>query len=128
MPRSLRVWALLLAAFFGLGPTLSGVAPWTVERVALASTSDFTIYTAPTWARQCLVRNAHASADLFVGRYSESGAFNSSTSEYVTLPAGAAITIPLSAGTSTEPSDHLTIPLASSTSSHPAEFYCTSAP
>jgi hypothetical protein len=124
----LRALLLLVGAFFGLAPTLSGQRPSTTERVALDSTTDFVVYTAPSWARTCLVKNAHGSATMYMGRYSETGAFNSSTSEYITIPSGAAVTRCLSSGVSSAPATHLAIPIASAQASHPVEFECSEAP
>jgi hypothetical protein len=124
----LRALLLLVGAFFGLAPTLSGSRPTTTERVVLDSTTDFVVYTAPTWARSCLIKNAHGSATMYLGRYGETGAFNATTSEYITIPSGAAVTRCLSAGVSAAPADHLTMPIASAQASHPAEFECSEAP
>ena len=124
---------LLLAALgpwlaYGAGP-LGGTRPWWIERVAVASTSDWDVYTAPTWARQAIVRNAHATAPLYLGNYDETGAFVSATDDYFTIPAGGAVVLPLSAGVAQSPdTSHLTIPLASASASHPVEIVLLETP
>jgi hypothetical protein len=104
---------------------LSGLRPWMAERVLVSSTTDWVVYTPPAWARQCLIRNEHASATMYVGRYDETGAFSAVNDEYITLPAGSAVTIPLSSGQSAAPSDHLAVPIASASASHPVGWFCT---
>jgi hypothetical protein len=125
MLRHLRITALLVAAFFGLAPTLSGAPPWMAEHVVISSTTDWVVYTAPSWARACLVKN-EGSGTAYLGRYDETSTFDSTNDEYITLPAGTSVTIPITAGQSTAPSAHLAIPIASATASLPVGFYCTS--
>ncbi len=129
MLRSLWILTACVLAFVGLGaPTLSGSPPWTVEHVVLSSTTDWVVYTAPSWARSCFVQNKHASGAAYVGRYNETGTFDSTNDEYLTLPAGAAITIPLAQGAAAAPTAHLAIPVASATASLTVGFYCTVTP
>ncbi len=123
--RAARATLLLLAVWFGLGPTLSGSPPWSAEHVVISSTTDWVVYTAPSWARQCLVKN-EGSGTAYLGRYDETSTFDSTNDEYITLPAGTSVTIPITAGQSTAPSAHLAIPIASATASLPVGFYCTS--
>lgn len=120
------VFALLwivLAVRTAWAVDLTSVRPWWVERVALGSTTDWEVYVAPTWARQVIVRNAHASATLYLGNYDETGTFSSGSDDYLTLPAGAAVTLPLSSGSSQVPdAAHRNLPLASAQASHPVEI------
>lgn len=123
----LAMWCLALALGGGALAPAAG-RPWFVERVAVASTTDWDLWTAPSWTRQVVIRNAHASAALYVGNYDETGAFVSGSDDYVTLPAGAAIVLPLTPGAGQTQADHYVIPLASSTASHPVEIVLVETP
>lgn len=107
---------------------LTGDAPWTIERIALGSTTDWDVYTAPSWAAQVIIRNAHSSGNLFVGRYNETGTFSSGSDEYFTVPAGGALVLPLSQGRPRTDAVHYAIPLASSTASLPVEIVSVETP
>jgi hypothetical protein len=124
MPRWIRAPLLLLCVWMGLAPSLSGTAPWMAEHVVLSSTTDWVVYTAPSWARTCLVKN-EGSGTAYLGRSTETSTFDSTNDEYISLPSGSAVTIPLTSGQSAAPSTHLTIPIASATASLPIGFYCT---
>lgn len=128
---TLRRWALLavllLVVALSVGravaaTALGGTSPWAIDRVALGSTTDWDVYTAPGWAAQVLIRNAHSSGTLYVGRYDEIGTFAGASDEYITLPAGATLTLPLTLANGRGDDTHRAIPLASSTSSLPVEL------
>jgi hypothetical protein len=127
----MRWFPLVLLGLLGpalAATTLGGDPPWSAEHVVLGSTTDWDIATAPTWARQCIVKNEHASGNLALGRYDETGTYVALTDEYVVIAAGAAITVPLSAGGSQADAVHLKMPLFSSTASLPVGIYCTASP
>lgn len=106
----------------------AGARPWDVDRVALSSTTDWVIYTAPSWVRQVVVKNEHATASLNLGAFDETGAFDSANDDYWVIAAGASFTLTLSRGEPPTNSDHLNIPLASSTASHAAAFFLAESP
>lgn len=125
---SFLVLCTLIGASSWAATTLGGLAPWSAEHVILGSTTDWDIATAPVWARQCIVKNEHASGTLALGRYDETGTYNGTTDEYVVIAAGASITIPLSSGVPTADAAHRALPLYSATASLPVGIYCTASP
>lgn len=104
------------------GTALGGSWPWAVQRIALASTTDWNEYDPEGWVAQALVRNAHASADLYVGDPSETGTFASGSDHYLTVPAGGAVRIPFTQSNGRTAVARLHIVLASGTASHPVEI------
>lgn len=104
------------------GTALGGAWPWAVRRVALSSTTDWVAYDPDAWVAQALVVNAHATDDLYVGDPAETGTFVGATDQYVTLPPGAGIRIPLTQANGKLSPARLVINLASSTASHPVEL------
>lgn len=131
----LRSLVLVLLVLGLLGPpnawsatTITAVRPSTIERVLLPSTTDWEVYTLPSWTRQVMIRNAHASGVLYVGRHTETGAFVSATDDYFTVPAGGVLVLPVTPGQSTGPSSHLALPLTSATASLPVELVLVETP
>jgi hypothetical protein len=116
------VLALLGPALAWSATTIAGPRPWLIERVALPSATDWEAYTVPVWARQVMIRNAHSSGVLYVGKHTETGAFVGATDEYFTIPAGGVLVLPVSPGVATTDALHLVIPLASATASLPVEL------
>jgi hypothetical protein len=126
LPRALRA-LFLVASLWVLGaPSLTGVSPALTEHVVLSSATDWVSYTAPAWARQCLVTNEGSGA-AYVSHPSDTGAFSAVTDEYLLLPAGSARNLDLSAGQSSAPTTHLVIGIASATASLPLSFHCSAA-
>lgn len=103
---------------------LSGSRPWMAEHVVISSTTDWVVYNAPTWTRSCVVKNEHASGTLYLGRYDETGTFNSTNDEYVSIGPGGSLTFPVAPPGAAADATHLQIPLASSTASLPVGFLC----
>ena len=104
-------------------PAITATAPWAIRRVTLSSTTDWVIYTIPSWVRKVLVKNPHSSAVVYLGHYDETGAFASSDN-YLTLAAGAAVSLELAG--SRVGAAFYTLPLASTTASAPVELFLSS--
>jgi len=110
------------------GSTLTGNPPWAIERVVLGSTTDWDVFTAAAWAAQAIVKNEHASGVLSVGRYDETGTYSAANDEYILLPAGASIVLPLTGGRQRGDAAHLAIPLYSATASLPVSIVLVETP
>jgi len=104
-------------------PAITATAPWAIRRVTLSSTTDWVIYTIPSWVRKVLVKNPHAAAVVYLGHYDETGAFAASDN-YLTLAAGAAVSLELAG--SRVGAAFYTLPLASTTASAPVELFLSS--
>ena len=101
---------------------IAGSRPWAADRVVLASTTDWNVYSAQGWGRQILIHVPDtAAASVHVGNYDETGTYDA-TDDQITLAAGASLVLPLTAGASTGPSDHYAIPLASTEASAVVEL------
>jgi hypothetical protein len=107
--------------------TLTMVPPYGWEHIVLGSTTDWDLITVPPWSRQCLIKNEHASGTLLVGDKGSTGVINLTTSEYGTVVAGGAVSVPLTAGQSNGNAADLVVPLGSATASLPVGVYCTQA-
>ena len=101
---------------------IAGDRPWAADRVTLASTTDWNIYTPQDWGRQILIHVPDtASASVHVGNYDETGTYDA-TDDQITLAAGASLVLPLTSGSGRGPTDHYAIPLASTEASAVVEL------
>ena len=127
------IWALLAACTplqvleesAEAATAIGGSRPWTVVHLTVASTTDWDVYEAPSWASICMVKNEHASGVLAVGRYDETSTADLSDptdDEFLLLSPGAAWTFPVASGSQSHPE----LPLASTTASLPVGIFCTS--
>ena len=130
------MWPILLAACTPLrlveddasaATAIGGTAPWTVAHFTLLSTTDWDIYTAPSWAHICTVKNEHASGVLALGRYDETGTADiadATTDEFILIDAGGAYTFPVTTGSK----QRLELPLTSITADLPVGVFCVESP
>lgn len=102
---------------------LAGSRPWDVDRQELASTTDWCCYQADTWCRQLVVKNEHATDDLYLGQRGLYGAADLNSQAYATLGPGQSATLTLSEGGRSRGSDDARlVPLHSTTADHPVSF------
>lgn len=105
--------------------TLTGTRPYLWAHILVGSQTDWDLITVPSWVRQCMFVNEHASGTLYIGDPAESGTFDGTNDEYGgPFEPGVAVTIPIGEGSQV----HSVIPLASATASLPVSVYCTASP
>lgn len=123
--------AMELTAWEANAGTIGGSCCWTSEHFTLSSVTDWEVWTAPSWARQCMALNEHASGVLYLGNYDETGTADvtdPTTQDYFRIAAGAAVSIPLSEGAPSPDAAHRALPFYSSTATLPVDVYCTASP